>query len=267
MRGVFRFELIAALSFGCAPAPAPATSPVTAPSAESSAAAPAGSASNSAAPAASVLLPEPMPPSPPASAEERLARHRDAFRSPRHRPKALDEAARPTRLTPGPYSCRVSREYRLRDCTVERDAEGRTLLEFAEGNLIGMRGVVTDAGGALEFEGWLTEEQPFGCSHCADRCVEDPSSCSCDELPEAAVVECVAQPLRVTLRPSAAGRYRGSMSYRVFYNEYVGEGPARRPQGFVAKEERFEIDLVPGAASKASPSRHSTTTPVLDRAR
>jgi hypothetical protein len=186
--------------------------------------------------------PEPAPATP----KERLDRHRDAYRSPRHRPRALDEPARPARLAPGAYACRVSREYRLRRCTVERDEAGRTLLEFAEGNLIGMRGVVTDAGTTLEFEGWLTEQQPFGCSHCADRCIEDPSSCSCDELPEAAVRECVAQPVRVTLRPHGAGRYRGTMTYRVYYNEYVGEGPARRPEGFVAREERLEIDLVPG---------------------
>jgi hypothetical protein len=179
--------------------------------------------------------------------KERLARHRNAFRSPRHRPKALDAAARPARLAPGAYSCRVSREYRLRGCTVERDAAGHTLLEFAAGNLLGMRGVVTDAGSALEFEGWLTEEQPFGCSHCADRCVEEPASCACDELPEAAVMECVAQPLRVTLHPNGPGRFRGRLTYRIYYNEYVGEGAARRPEGFVAKEEQFEIDLVPGA--------------------
>jgi hypothetical protein len=193
------------------------------------------------------LVPVPAPSARSISPEERLARHRKAYRSPRHRPKALDEAARPARLVPGAYSCRVSREYRLRDCRVERDAAGHTLLEFATGNLIGMRGIVTDSGGALEFEGWLTEEQPFGCSHCADRCIEEPGSCGCDELPEAAVIECVAQPLRVTLRPNGAGRYRGSMKYRIYYNEYVGEGPARRPEGFVAKEEQFEIDLVQGA--------------------
>ena len=192
-----------------------------------------------------MLVPVPSPPAADTPAL-RLERYRAAFRSPRHHPKALDEAARPSRLAPGPYACRVSSEYRLRDCTVERDADGRTLLEFAQGNLIGMRGVVTDAGTLLEFEGWLTEEQPFGCSHCADRCIEDPASCVCDSLPDAAVVECVAQPLRVTLRPNGAGKYRGTMAYRIYYNEYVGEGPERHPQGFVAKEEHFTIDLVPG---------------------
>lgn len=247
MHGIsHRLGLLAFLSGGCAPAPAPrptgsATAPPAPPTAEPSSSAIAGPS----APAASVLVPA-EPASSSTTAQERLERHRNAFRSPRHRPQALDAAPRPSRLAPGAYACRVSREYRLRDCTVERDEAGRTLLEFAEGNLIGMRGVVTDAGSALEFDGWLTEQQPFGCSHCADRCIEEPSSCGCDELPEAAVRECVAQPLRVTLRPNGAGRYRGSMTYRVYFNDYVGDGPARRPEGFVAREERFEIDLVPG---------------------
>ena len=141
----------------------------------------------------------------------------------------------------------MSREYKLRDCTVERDAEGRTFLEFAEGNLLGMRGVVTDTGGALEFEGFLTEAQPFGCSSCQERCITDPSSCACDPLPAEAIVECLAQPLRFTLRPSPKGSYHGVLAYRVYYNDYVGEGSERRPEGFTFREESFAIDLVPGA--------------------
>jgi hypothetical protein len=41
------------------------------------------------------------------------------------------------------------------------------------------------------------------------------------------------------------------MTYRIYYNEYVGEGAARRPEGFVAKEEQFEVDLVQGAPPAA----------------
>lgn len=247
-----RFGLLAALSFGCAPAHGEPPAAVTLPSASVSLPPEPSAAPSAIGPAASVLVPSPTPSAAPPTGAERLARHRNAFRSPRHHPQVLDEPARPTALAPGAYACRVSREYRLRECTVTLDADGRTLLEFAQGNLLGMRGIVTDAGGgALAFEGWLTEEQPFGCSHCADHCIEDPSRCACDELPEAAVVECVAQPLRVKLRPNGAGRYSGTMTYRVFYNDYVGEGPARRPQGFTAREERFEIDLVRGAPPKS----------------
>lgn len=179
--------------------------------------------------------------------EERLARYRALWKSPRHRPSALDRPPSPARLLPGAYSCRVSREYKLRECTVERDAEGRTFLEFAAGNLLGMRGVVTDTAGALEFEGFLTEEQPFGCSSCQERCIADPSSCGCDPLPAEAVVQCLAQPLRFVLRPSAkGGSFHGVLPYRVYYNDYVGEGSARRAEGFTFREESFQIDLIPG---------------------
>lgn len=179
--------------------------------------------------------------------EERLARYRALWKSPRHRPSALDQPPSPVRLLPGAYSCRVSREYKLRECTVERDAEGRTFLEFAAGNLLGMRGVVTETGGVLEFEGFLTEEQPFGCSSCQERCIADPSSCGCDPLPAAAIVECLAQPLRFILRPAAkGGSFRGVLPYRVYYNDYVGEGAARRAEGFTFREESFEIDLILG---------------------
>jgi hypothetical protein len=178
--------------------------------------------------------------------EERLARYRALWKSPRHHPAVLDEPPRQTKLAPGAYACRVSREYRLRACTVERDADGRTFLEFAEGNLLGMRGVVYDRAGAVEFEGWLAEEQPFGCTSCQDRCIAHPGTCGCDPLPPDAVVECLKQPLRITLRPTGGGKYHGTLGYRVYYNEYVGEGEGRHPEGFVGKPERFEIDLAPG---------------------
>lgn len=178
--------------------------------------------------------------------EERLTRYRALWKSPRHHPAVLDDAPRPARLAPGAYACRVSREYRLRECTVERDAEGRTFLEFAEGNLLGMRGVVYDRSGTLEFEGWLAEEQPFGCTSCQDRCIAHPGTCGCDPLPPDAVVECLKQPLRMTLRPTGGGKYHGTLDYRVYYNEYVGEAEGRHPEGFVGKQERFEVDIVPG---------------------
>jgi hypothetical protein len=69
----------------------------------------------------------------------------------------------------------------------------------------------------------------------------------CVPLPPDGVVECLKQPLRITLRPSGGGRYRGVLEYRVYYNEYVGEGAGRHPEGYVGKQERFEIDLAPGA--------------------
>jgi hypothetical protein len=146
----------------------------------------------------------------------------------------------------------VSREYRLRDCTVERDAEGRTLLDFSPGNLLGMRGVVSDAKHGLEFEGWLTDDEPFGCTSCQERCIAQPGTCACEPLPPEAVVECLKQPLRMTLRPSGGGRYRATLRYKVYFNEYVGDGPSRRPEGYEAKEEKLEVELVRKADEDAT---------------
>jgi hypothetical protein len=188
---------------------------------------------------APVLATEPSP-------EERLDRYRALWKSPRHRPAVLDEPARPAGIQPGEYACRVSQEYRLRGCRVERDADGRTFLVIDEGNLLAMRGVLYDERGGLAFEGWLTDEEPFGCTSCQDRCILDPQSCACDPLPEAGVVECLQQPLRMTFRATGAGKYSATLPYRVYYNEYVGEGAARHAEGYVGKPERFRVDLVRG---------------------
>lgn len=196
-------------------------------------------------PAAGVLEPVSTDSETPA---RRLERYRAAWATPRYRPALLDEAARPARLAPGAYACKVSREYRLRACRVERDAEGRTFLEFGEGNLLALRGVVYDHAGALEFEGWLSDAEPFGCTSCDERCILDPASCSCTPLPVEAVSQCVAQPARFTLRAAATpGTYRGVLVHHVYYNEYMGEGDARHAEGFTAQPEKLEITLVRGA--------------------
>jgi hypothetical protein len=231
---------------GCAPSE-PARAPAVAPVAQSYVPPAPPQASDDAGTALVETEPETKGSPPADTPEERLARYRALWKSPRHRPDALDRPPSPVRLLPGAYSCRVSREYKLRECTVERDADGRTFLEFAAGNLLGMRGVVTESGGALEFEGYLTEEQPFGCSSCQERCIVDPSSCGCDPLPAEAVVECLAQPLRFSLRASPkGGSFHGVLPYRVYYNDYVGEGAARRAEGFTFRQESFAIDLIPG---------------------
>jgi hypothetical protein len=179
--------------------------------------------------------------------EARLAFWKSLFQSPRHHPALLDAEPRASRLAPGPYACRVSREYRLRDCRVERTSDGRTLLEVSEGNLLGMRGVLWDEGNTVRFDGWLTDEQPFGCASCQERCYAYPGSCACDPLPPEAIRECLKQPLRISFRPAGAGRYQGSLEYSVYYNEYLGEGSARHAEGYVAKREQFEVLLVKGA--------------------
>ncbi len=82
-------------------------------------------------------------------------------------PPDMNEAARPTRLALGKYGCRLTKEYRFRDCWVTRDGRGHTWLEFDKSNLLGLRGRVYDDGQLVRFEGWLTERTNLiGCPGC-----------------------------------------------------------------------------------------------------
>ena len=192
----------------------------------------------------------PEPEAPKETPEARLAFWNALYQSPRHHPALLDQEPRSSRLSPGAYACRVSKEYRLRDCRVEQ-RDGRTFLEFSDGNLLAMRGVLWDEGATIRFEGWLLEEQPFGCTSCQDRCYAYPGSCACDPLPPEAIRECLRQPLRISFRAAGKGRYQGLLDYAVYYNEYVGEGSERHAQGYSAKPERFEVLLVSGPPPRA----------------
>lgn len=86
--------------------------------------------------------------------------------SERYVPPRLDQPALPARITPGSYACKVTDIYKLRDCTVEVDERGHTLLEVHSGNLLALRGVLYDDGPVVRFEGWLTEPYYTGCAEC-----------------------------------------------------------------------------------------------------
>jgi hypothetical protein len=245
-----------ATAIGCASQNAPVTEPAVRPppatrtNNEASASEPANHAGQAAAPPAAseetnVALEKTASEQEQQTPEARLSFWKALYRSPRHHPAELDREPRVSRLTPGAYACRVSKEYRLRDCFVEQ-RDGRTFLEVSEGNLLAMRGVLWDEGATIQFEGFLLEEQPFGCTSCQDRCYAYPGSCACDPLPAEAIRECLQQPLRITFRAVGKGRYQGLLDYSVYYNEYVGEGSARHAQGYSAKPEKFEVLLVTG---------------------
>lgn len=87
--------------------------------------------------------------------------------SERHVPERLSRSPLPSRIGPGAYGCKITEIYRLRECTVELDAHGHTMLEFHEGNLLTLRGVLYDDGPVVRFEGWLTDAGVLGCNTCA----------------------------------------------------------------------------------------------------
>ncbi len=82
-------------------------------------------------------------------------------------PPSLDGPARKSRIKPGKYACKITTIYRLRDCTVSLDARGHTLLEFANDNLFGLKGVLYDDGSVTRYEAWLTETSNlYDCEGC-----------------------------------------------------------------------------------------------------
>jgi hypothetical protein len=82
-------------------------------------------------------------------------------------PASLAGPARPARIRPGRYACKISDIYKLRDCVVKKSPTGHTTLEFLPGNLLSLKGVLFDDGPVVRFEGWLTEASTIvGCDGC-----------------------------------------------------------------------------------------------------
>lgn len=76
--------------------------------------------------------------------------------------------AKPTRVMPGLYACKITDIYRLRDCEVRVDPEGRTWLSFGHDNLIDPIGVLYDDGDVVRFEGQL--QSPSTVVECSAGC-------------------------------------------------------------------------------------------------
>ena len=159
-------------------------------------------------------------------------------------PASTDQFVRPSipeptgpvsasQLSAGTYTCKLSKEYKLRPCSITLDRHGRSILEVPEG-LLAVRGILTDAGKSVSFEGITTEERPFGCFACQERCSIDPASCVCKEHPKEASQLCLSQPIRFTLKRQSSGRWAGRLRYDVYYNDHAA------PSGFRAET----LDLV-----------------------
>jgi hypothetical protein len=102
---------------------------------------------------------------------------------------------------------------------VELDAQGHTMLEFHEGNLLTLRGVLYDDGPVVRFEGWLTDAGVLGCNTCAQ------------------------QPLHAVFR-GAGKAWQGLLFYKGHYDPLVA---SEIPAADVVIEEaidRFPLKLV-----------------------
>ena len=104
---------------------------------------------------------------------------------------------RAARIAPGRYACKITALYKLRDCTVKKDAAGRTRLEFSADNLLHLGGILWDDGPALRFEGKLLSPSTV---------IDCPG--------------CERQPLHAVFR-GGQGRYQGLLTFRTYYDPLV----------------------------------------------
>lgn len=162
---------------------------------------------------------------------------------PRHRSKSLDGAPRTSKLAPGNYVCRIDATYKFRPCSVTLDERGFTWLDVPSG-LLAVKGVLSDEGNAVVFDGAPTEERPFGCFACQERCTTSPGSCVCQELLPDASRACLAQPVVVRLTKKGRG-YTGWLDYTTYFNRYEGTGDARHVAGWDPQPNRFLFEIQP----------------------
>lgn len=73
-----------------------------------------------------------------------------------YHPPLMEEAPRTSRIKPAKCSRRIAAIYKLRDCTVSKTINGHTLLEFPEGNLLEIQGILYDDGPIVHYEAWET---------------------------------------------------------------------------------------------------------------
>jgi WD40 repeat protein len=150
----------------------------------------------------------PFPPAPPPS-----------MRDGHYHPPLLDGAPRPSRIVPGHYACKVDLMYKLRDCSVQKDAKGHTLLKFGPGNLLDLEGVLYDDGPVVRFEGWLLDRSLVG---------------GCEG--------CEKQPLHAVLRGTGS-RFQGLLKFRAYYDPYTPPELPAADEPIEAADDRFPLVL------------------------
>ena len=177
------------------------------------------------------------------SEAKRRALLEELLSTPRHHPALLDEPPRPSRIASGTYACRVSKGYRMRDCVVEKLESGHVILEVKEGNLLGMRGLLYDDGAVVRFEGWTTEERPFKCFTCQDRCFIQPQTCTCRSGAIERTRSCLRQPVHAAFK--GAGRHwKGVIVYHDYFDEHLPPLPPPANFAFQDNNNQFTIELV-----------------------
>jgi hypothetical protein len=157
------------------------------------------------------LDPEAARPFPPAS--------EPSMRDGHYHPPLLEGDARPSRIRPGHYACKVDLMYKLRDCSVSKNEQGHTLLRFASDNLLALEGVLYDDGAVVRFEGWLYEPSSVvGCKGCEK------------------------QPMHAVFR-GAGNRWQGLLRFRDYYDPYTPPDLPAADEKIEAADDRFPMVL------------------------
>ena len=158
----------------------------------------------------------------------------------RHAPSGLTRPPRPVRLSDGLYACKTDDFYRLRTCSVERDAEGRTWLEVHEGNLLPMRGLLEEDHGDLVFEGFPTEAAPFGCYACPETCGGE--ACGCNAVQELGARTCLQQAFHVRLR-GGPGLRKGTLTHDVYFKSFDFSDGVRTLKAFDVTVNKYVLTI------------------------
>lgn len=148
---------------------------------------------------------------------------------------ALEAPPRPTRVPPGLYDCRITKDYRMRDCVVEKLSSGHTWLRFEPDNLFALGGVLYDDGPITRFEGTLLE--PSEVASCPD---------------------CEKQPIHGVLRGTGR-KLEGLLVFRTYFDPSI---PPELPSANIPLIEmngRYQVELafrttLPPTPTQTSPA-------------
>lgn len=143
-------------------------------------------------------------------------------------------------LRVGAHKCRVSSEYKLRGCTVERRGDATWLVVTGK-HLVELEARLeadaTNPNLVHAVDGRLLGERPFLCHRCQPQCSEPADAerggapkveCACQEVPAAARADCMKQRVAFVLQRQK-GRWAGDLPVDLYDG---GEPPRRSAQSY-----------------------------------
>ena len=149
---------------------------------------------------------------------------------------------------PGTYHCRISKEYRVRDCEVEKNLKGELTLT-TENTLLHLKGTLHTTKDRVFYDAKLQGDRAFGCQKCQPSCSQPGANCACRELLKAGQDACMQQPVTTIFKKKGIG-WTGEIAYRIYENVYEPLRDGQKPQdraiiGYTYRVEVLSFDLRP----------------------